>query len=69
MGAEVITHHRMWCDDCRVWLKDDRFKYTQVVNFDHEDTMYDQASKSGWVLDHDTASWYCPDCQKDTHDD
>lgn len=64
MSVEMETIFRMWCDDCQKWLRDDHFQYTQVVNFDHEDTMYDQARKHGWFFDQNTASWYCPDCQK-----
>lgn len=64
MGAEVETVHRMWCDGCSAWLKDDHFSLTQVVNFTSEIDMYHQANKQGWHFDHDTASWYCPECQE-----
>jgi len=62
MGTEQHVCWRMSCDRCQKWLTDSRFTYTEICEFDYEDTMYYQAEKQGWAID--DSYWYCPDCQK-----
>lgn len=64
MSVEVETVFRLWCDDCRKWLRDSNYPFIQHNDFHHEDTLYAEARKQGWTFDQNTASWYCPDCQK-----